>query len=133
MGTTEDAAGAGRRSILVVEDDPLVLSFVCRILSSCGFSVDTAANGEEGWDALQRRTYDLLVTDHEMPLLNGLDLITRLRRESLPLPVILMSGVITKGEPSRDKRNLPDVFLQKPFSIIALVTAIENLLPANRT
>lgn len=99
-----------------------------RILCNCGFRVDTAANGEEGWEALQQNAYDLLITDHEMPVLKGLDLIARIRREALPIPTILMSGVITNGFASSEGNNLPDAFLQKPFSIIALVTEVENQL-----
>ena len=112
--------------ILLVEDDPTIRAFVHRILSNCGFHVDVATNGEEGWEALQRRAYDLLLTDHEMPVLTGLDLIARVRREALPVRVLLMSGVITGGAIMSTDHNAPDAFLQKPFSIIALVTEIEK-------
>ena len=66
-----------------------------------------------------------------MPVLTGLDLIARVRREALPVRVLLMSGVITGGAIMSTDHNAPDAFLQKPFSIIALVTEIENQLLAD--
>ena len=61
------------------------------------YQVDTAADGEEGWKALHAvshapDSYDLLITDHDMPGLSGLDLVKRLRAVHIALPVILATG-----------------------------------------
>ncbi len=119
----------GKR-ILVVEDDATVRTLVHRILVNTGYHVDCAVNGEEGWEALRQYPYDLMITDHEMPLLTGLDLIARLRHAAFSLPVILMSGAVVTASLANLDENQPSVFLQKPFSIDELVREVEHQLIA---
>jgi YesN/AraC family two-component response regulator len=56
--------------------------------------VDTAEDGEFGWEALQAKNYDLLITDNNMPKVSGLELVKKLRSARMALPVILASGAM---------------------------------------
>jgi CheY-like chemotaxis protein len=78
--------------ILVVDDDEDSRYVTSVLLAHAGYLVDGAADGEEAWEALLTTSYDLLVTDHNMPRLSGLDLVARLRAAGMSLPVILHSG-----------------------------------------
>ncbi len=124
----ETVADCNRRSALVVEDNKLHLELVVRVVVKAGFKADTAEDGEQAWDALKKSKYDLLIADHEMPKLNGLDLIERLRAVSESLPCILISG--SPPEPENVIRELvyPGAFLAKPFSIRELADTIFTVL-----
>ncbi len=69
----------GRFRILVVEDDPSVRRIGVRALQYAGHQVEAAADGEAGWEALCRGQFDLLITDNQMPRLDGLGLVPALR------------------------------------------------------
>src|ERR1035441_6822218 len=79
--------------ILVVDDEPDIRRLNAEVLKSSGYEVDTAEDGKAGWQALQAVThapdsYDLLITDHNMPELSGLALVKKLRAARMALPVI---------------------------------------------
>lgn len=65
--------------VLVVDDDPVSLVLAATVVETLGHSVDTAATGLAAWELLERRHYDVLVTDREMPGLDGLALCERVR------------------------------------------------------
>ncbi|HEY8932867.1 MAG TPA: response regulator [Rariglobus sp.] len=111
--------------ILVVDDDPAIRDISARILSHAGFAVDVAADGESAWDAFLLHHYDLVVTDQNMPRLDGSGLIERVRNTGTKTPVILMTGGTTN--PS-SLSITPDIFLSKPFSFSVLIDAANRLL-----
>ena len=117
------------RRILLVDDDPLLLELNAEVLTSAGYKVDTAANGEEGWKAVNDAGYDLLITDNQMPLATGLELIKELRSAGMTFPVILASGT----EPT-EELHYPWLQLQaalpKPFTIAELLEMVKKVLHA---
>jgi two-component system sensor histidine kinase and response regulator WspE len=78
--------------ILLVEDDAAVRRINARVLARSGYQVATAEDGDAGWEALHANHFDLLITDHSMPRLSGLQLVKKVRSARLALPVILVSG-----------------------------------------
>jgi CheY-like chemotaxis protein len=115
--------------VLYVEDDEAIRSVYGEVLLRAGYSVDLAENGEAGWDALQRGEYDLLITDHNMPLLSGLQLAIRVRGAGLSLPIVLASGCATIAED--DAYAWLRLFtLRKPFTPTALLQIVEAILCA---
>jgi DNA-binding response OmpR family regulator len=113
-----------RRRILVVEDDDDVRCFNAEALTGSGYHVDTAVDGAEGWQALNRRRYDLLITDNNMPGLSGIELIKKLNAARLPVRVILASGVSHAEETElRLAATLP-----KPFTLEELLVTVHQAL-----
>ena len=90
---------------LVVDDSMLVRYTVCRFLEERGFGVETAANGVEALDVLGRILPDLIVTDMQMPLMSGSELITVLKSkpETSAVPIIVITGHAS-GLAEGDKR-----------------------------
>src|SRR5262245_41115884 len=86
--------------ILVVADDVPTQRLEYLVLSRAGYAVDTAADGEEAWAHLLTGHFDLLLTDHNMPRLCGLDLVRRMRSAGMRLPVIINSGGLNVAEAS---------------------------------
>src|SRR5262245_52804125 len=78
--------------ILVVDDDEGNRFLSTLMLTRVGCVVETAGDGETGWEKLVCGGFDLLVTDLEMPRLSGLELVRRLRGAGMTLPVIVVSG-----------------------------------------
>lgn len=119
-------------NVLCAEDDPLLREITRHILKSAGFEVTTASDGLEAWERLNSGSYDLLVTDNQMPGLSGLQLAMRLRRAGRTVPVIMVSGTL----PSPDELELAGIAenaaLPKPVIPDQLIlAAYQALLPEN--
>ena len=109
------------RTVLLVEDDPVLRDVNHDLLENAGFDVDSAADGELGWQALRTKRYDLLVTDYDLPQLNGLQLVVRLRAQGLQLPVILASGSSELGAISDYPELRLAAILKKPIPFEVLI------------
>ncbi|MCS7265816.1 MAG: GAF domain-containing protein [Armatimonadetes bacterium] len=81
-----------RWRVLVVDDQYLVMQTVAAQLQRLGMEVVTARHGSEGWEFLQREKFDLVVTDLSMPVMNGIELATKIREKFPELPVIMLTG-----------------------------------------
>jgi PAS domain S-box-containing protein len=119
----------GTETILLVEDEPAVLSYATSALEELGYRVLSAARGSEALHILQNnRSVDLVVTDVVMPGMSGLELLDAIRRESPKLPVLLMSGysggLVEHARP--DGVDAP--FLAKPFRMKELAEAVRGAL-----
>jgi len=82
------------KTALVVDDSMLVRCTICRFLEERGFAVETATNGVEALQVLTRLHPDLIVTDMQMPQMNGIELITALKSkpETSQVPIIVVTG-----------------------------------------
>src|SRR5580658_4153118 len=98
--------GAPRR-ILVADDEACIRLLLTEVLAHFGYDVDAAEDGAAAWEALQARPYDLLITDHNMPKITGLELVRNLRSARMALPVVLVAGEL----PERDLDRNPSLQL----------------------
>jgi CheY-like chemotaxis protein len=110
--------------ILMVEDDADILRITTSTLIKHGFQVITAENGSIAWDTLQTNRFDLVITDHNMPVLTGLDLVKRMRRSHIALPVILASGSMHTEELEKHPWIQLAATLLKPFTNSQLLDAV---------
>src|SRR5579859_1843524 len=83
--------------ILVVEDSPTQAEQIRLMLEDEGFEVATAANGQEALALIERGAPDIVATDLEMPVMNGLQLVEAVRRDHPGLPVTLMTAHGSEG------------------------------------
>ena len=115
--------------VLVVEDEPGIRGALELLLRLEGYRVVTASNGLEALEVLANTPCDVIVTDHMMPLMDGLTFLARIRDDArfAATPKILMSAVARRPE---SVRALSDLFIAKPFETRALLRAIEELLAA---
>lgn len=114
--------------ILLVEDDSTLRHLVYKGLKNADYQVTCAIDGEEGWRVLCAFTFDLLITDHEMPKMTGLNLLRRIRTQALRVPVILMSGSMPWSEADLLRVLQPGIAMEKPFPIDVLVANVRALL-----
>ena len=120
------------KRVLVLDDDAIMSSFYALTLAHAGYTTDTGADGEEGWEALCATEYDLLLTDNDMPRLTGVELVARLRRAGMTLPVIIASGSIALPEGDDAEQLGLAAVLHKPFTPDELVSAVQRVVPLQR-
>ena len=121
------------RRILVVDDDADIRLLNAEVLKRSGYHVDTAEDGEEGWKALHAvsyapDSYDLLITDHDMPRLTGLGLVKKMRAARMALPVIMATGALPTAEFIQYPWLQPAATLLKPYRVEDLLGAVKKVL-----
>ena len=118
-----------KRSILVVDDDQSVRSYLSDFLSSCGYTVECAESGDQAVTRLSAGYVpSLIVLDIVMPGINGIEVLENVKKINVAIPVIILSaGGQTKTVVEAMKVGASD-FLVKPFEEQELELAIENVL-----
>jgi two-component system chemotaxis response regulator CheY len=118
--------------ILAVDDDVHIRDFIDWVLTAHGYRADTAADSSDAWKALGARSYDLLITDHNMPKVTGIELVRALRSERMALPVVLMSGTLPEEALVRNSSLQLAGTLLKPFTMEELVGTVRKVLYASQ-
>jgi DNA-binding response OmpR family regulator len=116
------------RRILLVDDFAEIRDLLATMLRRDGFEVDTTEDGASGWDAFCSKKYDLLITDNDMPIMSGLDLVQRVRAIPDPLPVVVISGFTRPDDVDVVALLQPGAFIAKPFSFPVLRAKIAELM-----
>ena len=118
-------------TILIVEDDPLIASYIKEVLTESGMSVaGTASSGLEALSIAAQRHISLALVDIRlMGPIDGIELACRLRDE-YAVPAIFLSGVVDAAMVARAQAAAPLAFLAKPFRPSQVFNAIERALSA---
>ncbi len=117
-------------SILIADDEEPLRGFITRALQLDGHRVDAAADGAEALDLLlaDGASYDLLLTDIRMPMMDGIALALAAAQERPTLPILLMTGYADQRERARDLDALIRDVLTKPFSLADLRLVVNRTL-----
>ncbi|SDQ96721.1 two-component system, chemotaxis family, sensor histidine kinase and response regulator WspE [Pseudomonas sp. UC 17F4] len=122
---------AARKRVLVVDDSLTVRELQRKLLSNKGYEVAVAVDGMDGWNALRSEDFDLLITDIDMPRMDGIELVTLLRRDSRlqSLPVMVVSYKDREEDRRRGLDAGADYYLAKAsFHDDALLDAVVELI-----
>ena len=114
--------------ILVVDDDKDIRQISAAALTRSGYQVDAAEDGAAAWKALQADNYDLLITDHNMPKLTGVELVEQMRAAHMELPVILVTGALLNKEMNRNPPLRLAATLHKPYWPDQLLKTVREAL-----
>jgi CheY-like chemotaxis protein len=118
-----------KKTILIVEDDPDVLSMLIKHLRFEGYNIVSADNGMEGLKLLELRNYDLVITDIVMPYVSGVGVITALKERHPHIPVIAITGFGKEPEEAALEKQANAV-LAKPVKMAVLKDLLLELLPS---
>ena len=121
-------------SVLVVDDDPVILRLLEVNFQLEGIDVTTAADGDEGVERARRLNPDVVISDIMMPKVNGLELLAMLRDDPLTaaLPVILLSAKAQAADVQRGLELGAADYITKPFDPLELIQRFYNVLAKSR-
>lgn len=125
------STASSRKRILVVDDSITVREVERKILSDHGFLVDMAVDGLDGWGMVRRNSYDLIITDIDMPNLDGIELLVHIKNSSEHenIPVIILSYKDQEEDKNRGLDAGADYYLTKSsFHDQTLIEAVEDLI-----
>ena len=119
-----------KKSILVVDDSQVVLSMLDETLNNLNYDVTTAKNGIEGCRHIETKKFDMVITDLNMPGMDGIELTKRSRQ--LPnckfVPIVMLSGEEDEAKISEAKSMGISTFLKKPVKESQLKTILQIVL-----
>ncbi|MGO4000223.1 hybrid sensor histidine kinase/response regulator [Pseudomonas fluorescens] len=131
----QQAAHVARKRVLVVDDSLTVRELQRKLLVNRGYDVAVAVDGMDGWNALRSEDFDLLITDIDMPRMDGIELVSLLRRDNRlqSLPVMVVSYKDREEDRRRGLEAGADYYLAKAsFHDDALLDAVVELIGGAR-
>ncbi len=119
--------GDSASTILIIEDEPTHLAWMERILESEGYRTESAKDGREALQSIERRKYLLLVIDLVMPVMSGFEVLETLQREGIVIPTLIASGIIVPEIHHYLKTHPKVALLSKPLDPETFLQAIDHL------
>lgn len=121
------------KKILVVEDERELCSILYDDLSSRGYTVDLARNGQEGLEKLLETEPDLIICDRAMPVMSGYQMLERIRGtypQYKSLPIIFLTALTDPRDRHSVDHLHPNAYLEKPVDLEKLASTISNIFEA---
>nr|MBF0221168.1 response regulator [Desulfobulbaceae bacterium] len=114
------------KTLLLVDDEDVIRQALSRNLQKSNYDVTSAVSGAEAVSYLQKKPYDIIVTDYLMEGINGIELMTKARELYPDIKVIVFSGYMEQN--FEEALKAADCFLTKPIGLNDLLKAIETVL-----
>ena len=115
-----------QKTILIVDDDSGIRQFLTFVLQAKGYAVDTASDGVEGLHKALEGHPDLVITDVQMPHMDGIDMVKAIHADWPAQSVVVMTAFATEGKMDYVKASgIP--LLEKPFTVDALFPLVERM------
>ena len=127
---TEDAYNPENYEILIVEDSPIQATMLRRVLAQRGYRVAIAKHGQDALDKINAQTIHLVISDVEMPVMNGYELCSAIKKDSglQTIPVILLTTLTDPKDLMMGLNAGADSYLTKPYDEGVLFSRLETLL-----
>lgn len=116
--------------ILITEDDATIREGICAYLSEFGYEIIEARDGREALSKFESNKIDLVILDIQIPFINGLDVLRKIREKS-NLPVLILTAFSDEEFKITAFSNLADGYIEKPFSLPVLKARIDALITKN--
>lgn len=113
--------------ILLLEDDTLLNEIIEEFIIELGYEVVTTYDGIEALEAIYEDSFDLLLLDVNVPLLNGFDLLKGLKENSIDIPTIYITSLHTSKDMEKGFNSGADDYIKKPFHLSELELRINNI------
>ena len=122
------AAPRRKGQVLVVDDNKAIRDILSKSLSFLGYDVTLAENGLEGGTLFLTGSFDLVVTDAHMPLMNGWELSRLVKERSPKTPVIVVTGFCEDVHWEKADKSCVDAIIPKPFKLKEFDNTVQRLL-----
>jgi len=127
-GPPASGASDDPQRILVVDEDRDLRQLYTEALAGPGYEIDAAADGAMGWESLQAKPYNLLITEHDLPKLTGVELVRKLRAAHMNLPVVMAAARMPTTELARNPWLQFAATMAKPFAVHELLATVKQVL-----
>jgi DNA-binding response OmpR family regulator len=117
--------------ILLADADADIRCLNTDVLTDSGYVVDAVEDGVLAWSRLQMKSYDLLITDINLPTMSGIDLLQKLHAARMVLPIVLISEIMLANELTRHPWPQVKARLHKPCTLAKLLETVGSVLRAN--
>lgn len=117
-----------RKHILVVDDQPGIRFLLDEVFTNEGYQVTTANTGKEALDLVHTFTFDLIIMDYKLPIIDGVEVLGQMGEEKIATPVILMSGLVEEIKQEVYTNPALKHVLSKPFNIVEVCGIVKNNL-----
>ena len=114
--------------VLIIEDDHKIANSVRKGLQNQSYAVDVCYEGIEGLNTAKNTDYDLIILDRMLPGMDGLEILTTLRKEGNHTPVLLLTAKDHVLERAAGLNAGADDYLVKPFAFVELIARVRALL-----
>ncbi len=114
--------------VLVVDDEPEMCRLIEQALKREGYQIDVSSSGIEALQMVKSFNYHLLLTDLEMPVVDGLELTRKAKKQNPEIRVIMVTGNATVDIAIRSLRHKIDGYIRKPFNISKLRKVVRQTL-----
>jgi len=114
------------QKILVVDDNNVLLIVVSKMLSQLGYEVSSADSGENGLNVFRKSNFDIVLSDYDMPGMDGVAFACSVKKCSPRTPVVIMTGSGRESVFSRMSTAVDEV-ISKPFTLAEINETIQNV------
>jgi DNA-binding response OmpR family regulator len=125
------------KKILIIDDDRELCMELTDILIDEGFMIDNAHDGMTGLNRIIKNDYDLILLDLKIPILSGYEILSNIKKNHLPVKVLVLSGSPKLKNPELEKNeadeknyeilSMADAFINKPFNVIEFIETVKKL------
>lgn len=119
---------ADKSRILVVDDEDALRTVLSNELTSEGYDVNTASNGDEAISTIQKKLFDLVLLDIKMPGLTGFEVLKFVKEKHPKTKVVMLTGFADLKNAIESKKLGAEDFVSKPYDLVDLLTTIERVL-----
>ncbi|GGM18869.1 hypothetical protein GCM10011351_00830 [Paraliobacillus quinghaiensis] len=121
------------KKILLAEDEEVLRMLIVDTMEDEGYEIDEAVDGKEALEKIEQADYDLLILDYMMPQVTGLEVIENIRKNPLKkdAKILMLSAKNQQSEQEKILDIGADYFMSKPFSPLALLEKVEEIINEN--
>lgn len=117
-----------KKRILVVDDQPGIRFLLEEVFTNEGYQVTTANTGKEALDHIYTSTFDLIMMDYKLPIMDGVEVLHQLEEKEIIIPVILMSGLPDEIKQDGLSSTVLRHILGKPFNIAEVCRIVKDIV-----
>lgn len=122
-----------QKRVLIVEDEPGIRLLLNEILKKEGHEVMQATTGKEALEKIATSSFDLLIIDYKLPVLDGIEVIKQLQTDQHFIPCIMMTGLIELVAEQLEKIDFVKGVIAKPFNVDELCEIVQKIFPTVQT
>ena len=127
-----------KKRILIADDEQTLTQSMAFTLKCNGYDTEIVENGFDAYDRIiqaksNNNSYDLIITDLNMPIISGFELISKIREIKIKTPILVISGFLNSDAIKELERIGSKIFLDKPFTKKAFLNSITKTINSNKS